>query len=385
MKSPPLRTPNQESFNGNAEISAKAMLNRLILSVIILLFTVISVPARAQTPNNTLSIAISNDFHPFTFVNESGEPAGMFVDIWRLWSAKTGQPVRFAVSDWQTSVENVKNGKVDLHSGLVFTAERAKWMQDGNQPLYAADIRFMHPQRLGTISSMGELRGKTVAVVQGGVPEEFLKRNFPEIRLLSVPARRELLSATREGKAEGFFIVAPVGSSLIDHAGLTGDYEKSGPILSREDFHPGLLKENLELASFVDKGLAQITPTEMAEIEALWVQSPALQRLQLVKKVALKWVGITAAAGLIIFAASSYGLRRAHQAKLRQKDVEFALREHIARERHQEELTEIREQVEHEERSRLARELHDGSGQSLQAIRLHLKLLAAKCASEGGG
>ncbi len=51
------------------------------------------------------------------------------------------------------------------------------------------------------------------------------------------------------------------------------------------------------------------------------------------------------------------------------------LRALIMNEHHQEEQQRIRELVENEERSRLSRDLHDGAGQSLQAIRLHLQLL----------
>lgn len=52
------------------------------------------------------------------------------------------------------------------------------------------------------------------------------------------------------------------------------------------------------------------------------------------------------------------------------------LRDHIVMEQRLEEQTRIRQLVENEERSCLSRDLHDGAGQSLQAIRLHLQLLA---------
>ena len=61
--------------------------------------------AEEQKPKDRLVIAISSDFEPFTFLNAEGKPAGMFVDIWRVWAQKTGKQIEFISSDWKTSLE----------------------------------------------------------------------------------------------------------------------------------------------------------------------------------------------------------------------------------------------------------------------------------------
>jgi hypothetical protein len=83
------------------------MVKELAFFVIILLLAVTPATLKAQSPNDALTIAISNDLQPFTFVNAEGKPAGIFVDIWRLWGEKparrsnlsfpTGKP------PWKTS------------------------------------------------------------------------------------------------------------------------------------------------------------------------------------------------------------------------------------------------------------------------------------------
>lgn len=53
------------------------MIRKLALLFIILLVA-IPVLAREQKPKDTLVIAISKGFQPFTFLNAEGKPAGMF-------------------------------------------------------------------------------------------------------------------------------------------------------------------------------------------------------------------------------------------------------------------------------------------------------------------
>lgn len=60
---------------------------------VIMLSLAVTVDGQTQKPKDTLTIAISNDFQPFTFLNAEGKPSGLFVDIWRLWGQKTGKKV----------------------------------------------------------------------------------------------------------------------------------------------------------------------------------------------------------------------------------------------------------------------------------------------------
>jgi len=89
-------------------------------------------PAEVQ---DALLIAITDNFQPFTFVNAEGEPAGLFVDIWKIWSAKTGQKIEFQATTWRESLENLKNGSADVHRGLSITPERKQWLIF-SQPFY---------------------------------------------------------------------------------------------------------------------------------------------------------------------------------------------------------------------------------------------------------
>ncbi len=43
-------------------------------------------------------------------LNEDGEPAGIGVELWRLWSQKTGRPIQFRLTDISRSLADLKDG-----------------------------------------------------------------------------------------------------------------------------------------------------------------------------------------------------------------------------------------------------------------------------------
>ena len=53
---------------------------------------------------DVLNIALDSDFAPFTFTNAEGQPAGLFVDIWKLWAEKTGKKIEFRAGSWNDSL-----------------------------------------------------------------------------------------------------------------------------------------------------------------------------------------------------------------------------------------------------------------------------------------
>jgi ABC-type amino acid transport substrate-binding protein/nitrogen-specific signal transduction histidine kinase len=249
------------------------MIRKIALLVIILLMAT-PVVAQEQKPKNTLVIAISKDFEPFTFLNAEGKPAGMFVDIWRLWAQKTGKQIAFISSDWKTSLENLKNEKADIHSGFLYSPEHFKWISV-SQPFYEVGVSLFYPLKQGKVSDINELSGQTVAAIRGSQLEQFLKKNYPGIRIYPCDTRADLAKVSREGKTRGFVATWPVGSTLIDRMGLSGEFEMYNKIFYKEKFNSGVLKNNTELLALVDQGFNAMSYQELAEIEARWIPDPA--------------------------------------------------------------------------------------------------------------
>ena len=223
-----------------------------------------------KKPTDKLVIAISSDFKPYSFLNSTGKPAGLFVDFWQLWSQKTGNKIEFIVSDWKTSVENLKSGKADIHSGLASSPERAAWISL-TKKLYEVDTALFYPIRSGKRRDITSFYGKTIAAVKGTKTEKFLSLNHPEIQIISCPNRLELLKVTQEGKAAGFVAFEMVGKNLINDQGLSGEFAVLDSVFEKENLYPSIRKENIELSARIDKSFGQLSNAELAEIEARWI------------------------------------------------------------------------------------------------------------------
>jgi Transcriptional regulator len=51
--------------------------------------------AAASASPSPITIACMLDNEPLSFISKTGEPAGMMVELWRLWGEKVGRPVKF--------------------------------------------------------------------------------------------------------------------------------------------------------------------------------------------------------------------------------------------------------------------------------------------------
>ncbi len=223
---------------------------------------------------NTLSIAITDNFHPFTFVNAEGKPAGLFVDIWKLWSEKTGHKIEFIVSSWNESLENLKNGRADIHRGLSVTPEREKWLIF-SQPFYKNTFCLFFPLRQGKPLPAKELAGKRIGVVRNSSEEEFLKNNYPDIERIAFESTEETVFGAKHGKTAALAASYLSASSIIVRLGLSGEFEVGKEILYTGTFHAPVLKDRKDLLAEIDKGFDAISDNELAEIEKRWIPDPS--------------------------------------------------------------------------------------------------------------
>ena len=85
----------------------------------------------AEIPPKRISVAYCNDCVPFQFSDEDGQPAGMIIDFWRLWSEKTGIVIDFRRATWSETLAMVGSGAADAHAGLFFNKHRDTFLEYG--------------------------------------------------------------------------------------------------------------------------------------------------------------------------------------------------------------------------------------------------------------
>ncbi|MGE0084532.1 MAG: PAS domain S-box protein [Desulfococcaceae bacterium] len=223
--------------------------------------------------HKTLVISLSRNFAPLTFINADGKPAGLFVDIWKLWAEKTGQKIEFLPSTWNESIENLKNGSADIHSGLVITPEREHKMLF-SKSFYENSSCLFFPLKQGKILTLKELSGHKVGVVRNSSQEEWLKKNHPDIEPVLFESTRDAIVSAGDGNVRAIADSYLSTYTDIMRLGLSGEFECGRDILCTTTFHAGAAKENRELMNLIDKGFDAISDKELYETEKRWIPDP---------------------------------------------------------------------------------------------------------------
>ena len=222
---------------------------------------------------NVLKIAMHNNMPPLTFLDREGRPVGLLVDIWRLWSEKTGRKIQFLPTYWVDTLKLLKNGKADIHAGLYYSNKRADWMAF-SQSYYESDASLYFPAKGPSFSRIEGFNGKKVGVVNKTFHESYLKKNYPGLIVLPYQTTQHMVDAIEKQEIDAFFAVPYMTSRILSNMGLTGKYDRMSERHGRQKFRAGVLKQHGDLLQEVDKGFGQISHQELVSIEEIWIPNP---------------------------------------------------------------------------------------------------------------
>ncbi len=217
-----------------------------------------------------LIIASNRNNPPLKFCDENGQAAGLLIDVWRLWSDKTGVPVEFRTADFAESVRMVRDGEADLHAGLFFSDERDGQL-DFTEPICDLAYRVIVHDRDRHTDHPTDLRGVAVGAPAAGFTESFMRREFPDADLRLYPDYPSLYDAVIKGELSVF--VSPA-VNLFYHCNEHDcddlfHYVMAKPLFVRR-YRGATRKERIDLIHQINTGLERITPDERAEIERRW-------------------------------------------------------------------------------------------------------------------
>jgi PAS domain S-box-containing protein len=220
-------------------------------------------------------IAADSGYEPFTMLNNKGQPAGLYVDIWNLWAKKTNYKVKFLMTSWAQTLQNVKDQKADIHCGLFFSEDRAAYL-DYSQSFYFAETYLFFHRKFGPRTTLNQLIGHKIAVETGDYAAEFLRDQITAADVIefNVNEYDDILNRMANGEIHALAGDKLPTYSLLGHRGFLGEFVASQEKLYSRPIFSAVKKGNSALLAVINEGLSAITSDEMAELESRWIINP---------------------------------------------------------------------------------------------------------------
>ena len=199
-----------------------AVLLLLVLSGALLLSACAGTPAAGQDDLPLLVIG-SDNYPPYNYTDENGQPAGVDVSLAREACRRIGcQPV-FVSIEWERKDDALQNGEVDCLWGCFSMNDREDlYLWAGP---YAYSRQAVAVRQESDIYSLEDLSGRRVAVQVSSKPEElFSAGTDPRLSAISnlycLPGMEDVTSALRKGYVDACAGHAAALAAQMKSAGI---------------------------------------------------------------------------------------------------------------------------------------------------------------------
>ncbi|WP_153914530.1 diguanylate cyclase domain-containing protein [Shewanella sp. TC10] len=231
--------------------------------------------------SNGLLIAMQMNVEPFVDIGLDGLPHGLYVDLWRLWSDKTGISIDFIPSDMNGSIKLIKDGHADVHIGYPESEEINTGLNRANH-FYSVKSRFFSYNK--EIKELSEIDGKRIGLFATSPYIIELRKLLPKAQIRYYDSMEQLIKASRDGDIAGFVASSAYTSHyLLHHKSWSEFYQ-----FNKVDFNTliyNLTKvEDAELAERIANGFKLISDFEMAKLEQKWLLNKADRTFSTVDK-----------------------------------------------------------------------------------------------------
>jgi len=238
------------------------------------------------TKHPVLLFAPERDFPPFSFVDSQGQHRGLSADVLDLVQAHTGLKFQaVAAGDRDNNIDRLKRREVDLLTSLRPTTGREQFIAFTSAYVSspAVVLRRRGDHRPG---DLGKMTGERVAVDRGSAAETFLRDTFPGVAMVEVDVAAQGLRDLVFGDVDACAVNLATASYVIERDRL-GGLRVAGETGYFSTLTLGYRKDWPMLGRVLEKGLAQITEAERAQMIARWIplsdiawwQRPEVQRV----------------------------------------------------------------------------------------------------------
>jgi|GEM_PF-1265418 len=216
----------------------------------------------------TFIISCDRDYAPFTMINSQGKGSGLLITLWKLWAKKQDVNVKFIFSSWDESIQAVKNGIADFHSGME-TDE--KWAIS-SKAFYEIETKVYYPIN-GKTKNIKDFNGKTIAVIDSFYAAE-LKKKYPKINIVILKEYEDIFKELHNKKIDAFMDDELALENLLLKRGIKGEFDKVNDFSFKAKIYAISTQDNSKLIDKIDNGLDKISHKDFQDMEKRWLPNP---------------------------------------------------------------------------------------------------------------
>ncbi len=203
---------------------------------------------------------------PFEGLGMAGQPEGIAADVIRLVAQRVGLDiVVYPTDSWQQSQEAVRAGRCQVVSLVNRTPQREDWLLF-TEPALADQTVIITNRTHPALDDLHQARGKSAAVLRGGMLAERLRADYPELVLVEADSESETARLVAEGRVDMAIRPLTLATYTIRTEGLF-DLKVAGRLADLPNLpRIGVTKAEPELRAVLDRGVASVTSAERAAL-----------------------------------------------------------------------------------------------------------------------
>jgi ABC-type amino acid transport substrate-binding protein len=227
-----------------------------------------------------ITVAPDPDWKPFEHVDAEGRFTGIAADLLDLIAERFDIEFTYVIpANWDEAIALSQSGQVLILPFLNQTPAREEWLTF-TDPLFVDPNIFITREEHPFISDARSLSDKVMALPSGTSIEERVRRDFPNLRIVTVPSERVVFRMLENREAD-VTLRSLAGSAYTIRSEGWFNLRINGqaPQQYQNQLRMGVLKSEPMLRDILNKGIAQSRPRSASRLQTATSTSPWCNRL----------------------------------------------------------------------------------------------------------
>ena len=215
----------------------------------------------------TIRIAGITNITPYEYESPFSGPQGLYVELWKLWSEKSGVKMIYSIMDRESAFRALKDGTVDAVMGVQpLSFSEKDYIITGD--IIIRDVYIYHNRKITSAETI-----KDLIPYRTGITYDDLISLGREGEGITFTVRGNVAELFHEAESGGINIFLADSVYANHELGRTGKWKKylqsSEPVL-KSGIAAALRNDRVEIKKIIDHGFSLITDTEKFIMVKTW-------------------------------------------------------------------------------------------------------------------